>query len=124
MPSGRSIIEVPMSTVTVLGKTLPVTGGGYIRHFPYVVTKCIIKHIQKQRPVIVFMHPHEIDTEPMLFTMEKLNQEDRNKTFRHHKLQMRNRKTVPAKVLKLLSDFEFTTIREVIEEHTAISAIS
>ncbi len=121
LPSGRSIIEVPLSTVTVLGKTLPVTGGGYIRHFPYVVTKCIIKHIQKQRPVIVYMHPHEIDTELRLFTMEKLNQEDRNKTFRHHKLQLRNRHTVSQKINKLLSQFEFAPLRKVIFESPKVT---
>ena len=46
LPDGQSIIEVPMSTVTVLGKTLPAAGGGYIRHFPYIVTKLAIKQIQ------------------------------------------------------------------------------
>jgi polysaccharide deacetylase family protein (PEP-CTERM system associated) len=116
LPSGRSIIEVPMSTVTVLGKTLPIAGGGYIRHFPYAITKLAIKHIQKKRPAIVYMHPYEIDTETGTFATEHLSPKERNKAINLHKMQLRNRHTVVKKLFKLLSDFEFTTIGEVIEK--------
>jgi polysaccharide deacetylase family protein (PEP-CTERM system associated) len=34
LQSGRTIIEVPMSTVSILGRALPACGGGYLRHFP------------------------------------------------------------------------------------------
>lgn len=115
LPSGRSIIEVPMSTVTVLGKTLPAAGGGYIRHFPYAVTKWAIKSIQKKRPVIVYIHPHEIDTEARAFDTTHLSYKERNKAIRFHKMQQRNKNTVGKKLIKLLSEFKFTTIKEVLK---------
>jgi len=114
LASGRSIIEVPMSTVTVLGKTLPAAGGGYIRHFPYFITRWTIKHIQKKRPVIVYMHPYEIDTKPRAFDTEHLSDTQRNKTVKFHRIQQRNRDTVARKLNRLLSEFEFTTIGQVI----------
>jgi len=116
LPSGHSIVEVPMSTVTVLGKTLPAAGGGYIRHFPYAVTKRVIKHIQKKRPVIVYMHPYEIETKTGTFDTKHLPYKERNRVIKFHKMQKRNRNTVNEKLIKLLSEFEFTTIGEVIEK--------
>ena len=115
LPCGSSIIEVPMSTITVLGKTLPVAGGGYIRHFPYIITKWAIKRIQKKRPVIIYMHPYEIDIEPLLFETKYLPCKFRKSAMRWHKIQMRNRKTVNGKFMKLLSEFEFVPIAELIE---------
>ena len=116
LPSERSIIEVPMSTVTFLGKTLPAAGGGYIRHFPYAFTRWTIKHIQKQRPVVVYMHPYEIDTEHREFDTGHLSQRDKSKSIRFHRLQLRNRHSVKKKLLKLLSDFEFTTIKRIVQD--------
>jgi len=116
LQSGRDIIEVPMSTVTVLGRTLPVAGGGYIRHFPYTVTKWAITRIQKERPVIVYMHPYEIDTEERAFDTKQLSYKERIRAMKFHKMQQRNRNTVGEKLAKLLSEFEFAAVREVIKE--------
>ena len=117
LPSGHGIIEVPMSTVTILGKTLPAGGGGYIRHLPYTVTKWAIKRIQKNRPAIVYLHPYEIDSEPKPFETKHLSCRDKIKVVKFHKLQLRNRNTVRDKILALLSEFEFTTLRNVVDDY-------
>ncbi len=114
LPDGNSIIEVPLSTITILGKTLPAAGGGYIRHFPYIVTKLAIRRIQKTRPVIVYMHPYEVDTEAKIFETKHLSAEDRNRATRLHKMQLRNRNTVAEKLNSLLKDFKFTAITNII----------
>jgi polysaccharide deacetylase family protein (PEP-CTERM system associated) len=116
LPSGCTIIEVPMSTVTVFGRALPAAGGGYIRHFPYVVTKWAIKHIQKTRPAVVYMHPYEIDTERRRFEMGHLSKKGERQATRFHRLQLRNRCSVKKKLLKLLADFEFTTIKRIVQD--------
>ena len=114
LPSGRSIIEVPLSTVTVFGKTLPVAGGGYIRHFPYTVTKWAIRCIQKERPAIIYCHPYEIDMQPKPFELKGLSWADKTRIIIFHRLQQRNRNVVPDKILSLLSEFKFSTLWEVI----------
>jgi len=119
LPSGRSIIEVPMSVVTIFGKNLPAAGGGYIRHFPYAVTRWAIKRIQKNKPVIVYMHPYEIETEARTFRTEHLSNRDKRRVFRLHKMQQRNRNATVGKLIKLLDEFEFTTIAEVISKTIA-----
>ena len=114
-PSGNSIIEVPMSTVTVFGKTFPAAGGGYIRHFPYIITKQAIKHIQRNRPVIVYMHPYEIDIESRNFQTNHLSWPDKFSALKFHILQRHNRNSIKRKFLTLLSQFKFGTIRQIIE---------
>ncbi len=114
LPSGRSIIEVPMSTVTIFGKTLPAAGGGYIRHFPCICTRWAIRRIQRNRPAIVYVHPYEIDTQQQEFPTRHLPDKHCKKILGFHRMQLRNRNTVKNKVFRLLSDFRFTTVREII----------
>ncbi len=117
LPSGRTIVEVPMSTVSILGKILPVAGGGYIRHFPYFITKWAMEHIQKRnRPVIVYVHPYEVDTGVRTFDTKQLSYKKRIRAMKFHKMQLRNRNTVRGKLTKLLSEFEFATVKQVIEK--------
>jgi polysaccharide deacetylase family protein (PEP-CTERM system associated) len=116
LPSGRSIIEVPMSTVNIVGKALPAAGGGYIRHFPYFVSRLAIKYIQKKRPAIVYMHPYEIDLENKKFDLSSLSFVQKFKALKFHLLQLRNRKTVAGKLINLLQEFKFTTLSEVIDK--------
>ena len=122
LPSGRNIIEVPMSTVTVLGKTLPAAGGGYIRHFPYAVTKWAIKRIQKIRPAVVYTHPFEIQVEHSSLPVEQFRPEERKRNIRHHKLQLRNRYTMKRKVNRLLSDFDFAPLKKVIADSLKVTS--
>ncbi|MFC1677026.1 DUF3473 domain-containing protein [Planctomycetota bacterium] len=128
LPNGESIIEVPMSTVTILGKTLPTAGGGYLRHFPYVITKWAIKRIQKKRPVIVYMHPYEIDVDERVFSTDHLSIDERDKVVKLHKWQLRNRGSVPGKLNNLLSEFKFAPLKDVIstvlKAKTALKKVS
>ncbi|MEM7396979.1 MAG: XrtA system polysaccharide deacetylase, partial [Verrucomicrobiota bacterium] len=54
--------EFPMSTVSGFGKNLPVAGGGYLRLYPYAVTRWAIRRINREgHPAVVYMHPWEVD---------------------------------------------------------------
>jgi len=65
LASGRCIIEIPLSTVRVCGMNLPVGGGGYLRLLPMAYTQWAIRrvHRQENQPVIVYLHPWELDAE-------------------------------------------------------------
>jgi len=116
LPSGLSIIEVPMSTISFLGKTLPTAGGGYIRHFPYWVTRWAIRTLQKNRPVVVYLHPYEIDSEQFFFETTHLSYHEKKGAIKHQKMQFRNRNTMQKKIIKLLSEFEFTSMQQIIKK--------
>lgn len=61
---GRSIVEVPPSTVRIFGTNLGVAGGGYLRHLPMWYTKYGMRRLHREhQPANVYFHPWEIDPE-------------------------------------------------------------
>jgi polysaccharide deacetylase family protein (PEP-CTERM system associated) len=63
LPSGRSIWEIPPSTVRIGRTNVPFGGGGYLRHLPMVFSRWAIKTVHgcDRQPVIVYFHPWELD---------------------------------------------------------------
>lgn len=61
----RTLWEWPMTTLRVGGKNLPVAGGGYLRLLPaQLVSRALARVNQEEhQPVIVYLHPWEIDPE-------------------------------------------------------------
>ncbi len=56
------LIEIPMSTLKLLGFRLPIVGGGYLRLLPKCLIRRGINRLHKTgRPVIVYVHPRELD---------------------------------------------------------------
>ncbi len=113
LANGQSIIEVPMSTISLGIKELGI-GGGYMRRLPYFYTKWAIGHIQKNCPAVIYMHPYEIDTDIVPLKLDNLTGQGKTAALKFHKSQTRNRQTVKGKVDKLLSDFKFSTIKDIL----------
>ena len=63
LPSGKTIWEIPPSTVRVGNVNLPFGGGGYLRLLPMSFTRWAIRatHRREKQPVIVYFHPWELD---------------------------------------------------------------
>jgi polysaccharide deacetylase family protein (PEP-CTERM system associated) len=60
--SGGPLIEIPASTVRILGRRFCFFGGGYLRVSPLPVIRWGARVLQKEkRPLIVYVHPREID---------------------------------------------------------------
>lgn len=116
LPNGQSIIEIPLSTISMGIKELGI-GGGYLRHFPYFYTKLAINHIQKKRPIILYMHPYEMDTIRKELCFDNTTKKQEQKAVNFHRSQMHNRKSVKNKIHRLLKDFKFTTIADLINDY-------
>ncbi|MCP4250175.1 MAG: DUF3473 domain-containing protein [bacterium] len=115
LDTGRKIIEAPLTTVSVFGKRFPACGGGYLRHFPCWYTRWAIRRVQSSRPAIVYLHPYDLDTVPYAPDVSGLSPDARGKALRFHRRQTRNRHTVEQKLVRLLGEFRFTTVSEVID---------
>jgi polysaccharide deacetylase family protein (PEP-CTERM system associated) len=104
-PSGP-IREVPIATVKLAnGRVAPIGGGGYLRLLPYRYTSAGIRRINRkeQKPACIYFHPWEIDpAQPRLASgwIARL----RTYTGMHG---MRR------KLVRLLSDFRFSTMAAV-----------
>jgi polysaccharide deacetylase family protein (PEP-CTERM system associated) len=104
-PSGRTIIEYPLSVAPVLGLRLPVAGGGYFRLLPYAVTRFGINRINKLgRPAVFYIHPWEIDRHQPRVAAGLLSR------FRHYN----NIDRCEARFRRLLSDFAYAPMCEVL----------
>jgi hypothetical protein len=58
----NSIVELPMSNLTIAGRTIPWSGGGYFRFWPSTIFHSGISHILKNNSYYMFYcHPWEID---------------------------------------------------------------
>jgi len=100
------ILEFPLSTIRLLGNNIPVAGGGYFRLFPYFFISQSIRAINREgQPAILYFHPWEIDPQQPKISSSKFNE------FRHYN----NLDQAEKKLKRLLGEFEFTSIRDVIE---------
>lgn len=59
---GNGLLEMPLSTVNIFKRNIPVLGGGYFRLFPYLFNKMALRHIAKkeQLPAFIYLHPYEV----------------------------------------------------------------
>lgn len=96
----NGLLEYPISTALMLGRKIPVSGGGYFRLFPYWFTRFALNSInQKERmPFVFYLHPWEFDPEqPRIYQARVLSR------FRHYN----NLDRVKQRFDQLLKDFQF-----------------
>ncbi|MBI3953024.1 MAG: DUF3473 domain-containing protein [Chloroflexi bacterium] len=112
--NGASIVELPLSTLRYFNINFPVAGGGYFRLTPYWFTRWAIRRINNGgHPAIVYIHPHDLYERP------PLPEEIRRRRGRRSgavsevilKLQALGRRGPRKKFVRLLDEFEFTSIR-------------
>lgn len=111
------IAEVPMSVGSIYGKELPVCGGGYLRLFPYWFTKKMMEQISRERPAVVYMHPYELDTQRYPdYYFDELNKVGFLKQLKMRSMWV-NRKTVYHKLDKLLEQYSFVPMKQLVQEY-------
>ena len=103
-PGGKVIVEWPLSTASVAGFRLPVSGGGYFRLLPYWVTRWGLASINRreQRPFVFYLHPWEIDPDQPRVSAGWLSR------FRHYT----NLGKCEARLRRLLAEFRFGTAKD------------
>lgn len=105
--SSGTIYEMPLSVRRVLGNNLPVSGGAYFRIYPYAVTQQNFRAVEHNNQAAIFyIHPWELDSAhpPVpLSWKEKLT----------HSINLH---ATERKLDRLLSEFSFVTIRQILVE--------
>ena len=104
------LLEIPMTTATVLGRTVPAAGGGYFRLLPYAVSRWLIRRVNQveRRPAMFYFHPWEID--PAQPRPRGLGPKTR---FRHY---VNLSRTAP-RLERLLADFRWARVDQVFLKH-------
>jgi polysaccharide deacetylase family protein (PEP-CTERM system associated) len=111
-PSGRSILEFPLTTSRFMGMTIPCSGGGYFRIFPFGLTRFLLNNVVRKDgiPFIFYLHPWEIDADQPRVKASLLS------TFRHY----RNLDRCYGRLQKLTQLYRFTTVKEVLVERALL----
>ena len=93
-----SILEVPITTVSLLNRKLPCGGGGYFRLYPYAFSRWAMRRVngKDHQPCVFYLHPWEIDPEQPRMSDISL------KTRVRHYLNLHR---MESRLCRLLSDF-------------------
>ncbi len=102
----ENIIEIPIPTLKMMGRQVPIGGGGYFRLYPYKLTQKLVARYLKQekQPYSFYFHPWEIDA-----GQPRLDNAPLKSRFRHYV----NLAKTEAKLERLLQDFNWSTMKDV-----------
>ncbi len=103
IPAG--ILELPRTTLKILGGGIPFAGGFFLRAYPYLMTKYLIKRENNNgRKTIVYIHPWEFSDGHFMIKPD----------FPKGRINDFNRHSTKRKLEALLEDFKFGPIKELI----------
>jgi polysaccharide deacetylase family protein (PEP-CTERM system associated) len=59
-------MEFEATTLPVLGKNIPISGGGYLRLFPWLIMENLVKkYLKKNDLYVLYIHPFELSSLPV-----------------------------------------------------------
>lgn len=100
----KGLLEVPIRKCNFFGLKIPVCGGGYFRILPYWLIKFTLSRTLMEDSLVMYFHPWEFDPDQPRVKLSAL------KKIRHYVGLRKNKK----KFVKLLNDFEFTSVENLI----------
>lgn len=105
-PSANGVLELPVTTVSLMRRNFPAGGGGYFRLAPYAFSRWIMQRVNRAdgEPCIFYFHPWEID--PAQPRPSGLTFKTR---FRHYV----NLSRMEERIAALLDDFEWNRLDRV-----------
>ncbi|MEZ5560445.1 MAG: DUF3473 domain-containing protein [Pseudomonadales bacterium] len=101
--NGGRLLEFPISTLRIHGVSLPVSGGGYFRLYPYALSRLLARRVNADnRPFVFYLHPWEVDPDQPRVDVGVFTR------FRHYNNLDRCR----SRLERLLRDFRFGTVSQ------------
>jgi polysaccharide deacetylase family protein (PEP-CTERM system associated) len=102
---GRPFLEVPLSSLQLLGIHVPIAGGNYFRQFPHRLMRRGVAYWDRHHasPYVMYFHTWELDPDQPRLQGVSLRQQIR---------QYRNLDKMPAMLRHYLERYRFTSIAE------------
>ena len=101
-----ALVEIPMTTLQLGRRNMPIAGGGYFRLMPYAVYRAALRRFNgsERAAGVFYFHPWEIDAgQPRIRAASRLSR------FRHYV----NIASVPRRLERLLRDFRWGRMDQV-----------
>ena len=103
---GAGLLEIPVTTLRVMNRNLPSSGGGYFRLLPYALSRWMLQRVNREdrEPAVFYFHPWELDVnQPRI---AGINAKTR---FRHYV----NLARTEGRLKSLLQDFRWGRMDEI-----------
>jgi polysaccharide deacetylase family protein (PEP-CTERM system associated) len=99
-PEGRTLSELPVTTVEFGGRRLPCSGGGFFRLLPYAAFRAAVRRVNvtDRQSAIFYIHPWELDQ-----AQPRIAGASARSRFRHYL----NLSRVVPRLERLLGDFKW-----------------
>jgi polysaccharide deacetylase family protein (PEP-CTERM system associated) len=109
---GSDLVEFPVTTARLMGRTLAAGGGGFFRLFPYAFSRWAVRQVNGDygRPAIIYFHPWEIDPD-----QPRVEDAPLRSRVRHYT----NLRRMAPKLRRLARDFAWGRIDELVEAEAA-----
>lgn len=117
LAGNTSIVEIPVSTVTLLGRNMPAGGGGFFRFYPYSLSRWAIRRINRKerQPSVFYCHPWEVDPDQPRIAGTPLKSR-----LRHYL----NLGRMEGRLVRLFDDFSWGTMAAVYSEQIAAKGLT
>jgi polysaccharide deacetylase family protein (PEP-CTERM system associated) len=110
----KHLLEVPVTTVRIMGQNLPLGGGAFLGLLPLSLFRWAIRSANRRgHPSIFYLHPHDLDDQDLLQPGTTL----KKRVYQWGLRAGRGRNE--GKLRKLLSEFSFTSIHEWIKSDSS-----
>jgi polysaccharide deacetylase family protein (PEP-CTERM system associated) len=110
------LVEIPLNVCKLFDNLrIPFGGGGYFRLYPYFITN-ILAYINNQngQASIFYFHPHDFDESQPLQVLKLISRWRRQIGLRQNK----------QKFIRLLSNYKFITIGQMVDQYKNIMSLS
>ncbi len=108
---GSDFLELPVTTAKFVGRTLAAGGGGFFRLLPYQFSRWAVRQVNReQQAAIIYFHPWEIDPQQPRVASAPIRSKLRHYT---------NLSVMEAKLDRLISDFKWGRVDELVAEIAA-----
>lgn len=116
-PDTKGVMEIPMTTVRLLGRNWPCSGGGYFRLLPTALYRAGLGRVNRhdRQPGIFYFHPWEIDPDQPRIA---------NAGWKSHLRHYTNLSRMQADLDKLLRDFAWDRMDRVYASVLADSGVA
>jgi len=103
---GGGVIEIPVTTLRLMNRNLPSSGGGYFRLLPYALSRWMLRQVNSadRQSAIFYFHPWEIDPQ-----QPRVPGIDLKTRFRHYV----NIGRMERRLDRLLADFRWGRMDEI-----------
>lgn len=108
---GSGLLELPVTTARLAGRTLAAGGGGFFRMLPYEFSRWAVRQVNAEgHPAVLYFHPWEIDPGQPRVPNAPLRSK-----VRHYA----NLSAMEGKLRRLLRDFRWGRVDALVEGMTA-----